>query len=261
MFKRLLKHEFKSTYKDFLILFLSVLVSSLLFGIGLKFNEVRIYISFSIVYFCSLIGLVCLSFYYIYLIIGKSLFSKQGYLTFSLPISANQLIMSKVIVVLTYLISISLCVSLSVGIILLLGLDISQVPFGELLKNANFTIFSISFIEQLVSNIMWIIFILFIFALSNSGLIKKKRKSNPIIFAIGIVMILNIAKSLIYYDNKDLYLCVNNNYSLSIVFAKKIDFVNVTYYYSISQFVVNIIIIVVLYFLSKKIIEKKLELQ
>ena len=35
MFKRLLKHEFKSTYKDFLILFLSVLVSSLLFGIGL----------------------------------------------------------------------------------------------------------------------------------------------------------------------------------------------------------------------------------
>ena len=62
-------------------------------------------------------------------------------------------------------------------------------------------------------------------------------------------------------DNKDLYLCVNNNYSLSIVFAKKIDFVNVSYYYSISQFVVNIIIIVVLYFLSKKIIEKKLELQ
>ena len=109
--------------------------------------------------------------YYIYLIIGKSLFSKQGYLTFSLPISANQLIMSKVIVVLTYLISISLCVSISVGIILLLGLDISQVPFGELLKNVNFTVLSISFI-----NIMWIIFILFIFALSSSGLIKKKRK-------------------------------------------------------------------------------------
>ena len=97
MFKRLLKHQLKSTWKEFNIAYGVIIGLALLLILSIKVkNEALITISV-ILFSCSALALLGLMIYFVIKLFYSTTYGKQGYLTFTLPISTHALIISKII--------------------------------------------------------------------------------------------------------------------------------------------------------------------
>lgn len=101
MFRKLLKHEWKATAPTLGILNLAVLVTSVVAALLLRFDEIRYDGPFAIILamvmvFALIAAVVCAVAAEILLLVRfyKSRFTDQGYLTFTLPVSAHQVFLS-----------------------------------------------------------------------------------------------------------------------------------------------------------------------
>lgn len=124
MLKKLLKYEYRATYKLYIILYLAVLVlaglTRILFSLDLKHNVI---LSVTFGMFTLTIVLSCIGLYFATLIFTlyrfyKNLFTDEGYLMFTLPVTPMKLIISKIIVGMTWVLS-SIIIIFSAGAIML----------------------------------------------------------------------------------------------------------------------------------------------
>lgn len=134
MFTKLLKQDFKSTWRLLGILCLTAVGLSLMAGLSLKYIEAvgnSDQISFPIIAciilcvsaFVFLIAcgvgslLVCLGRFY------KSRFTDEGYLTFTLPVTTHQILLSSLLSSVVSMLAVGIVIALSVLLMVLVGVS------------------------------------------------------------------------------------------------------------------------------------------
>lgn len=100
---KILKHDFKNSYKEFLIMCAAIIIMSILLGITCLFDLNsflgRVFFMSSMTFYILIITAVgILWIVYIINSINKKFFTREGYLTFTTPISIDKLIISKILV-------------------------------------------------------------------------------------------------------------------------------------------------------------------
>lgn len=183
--KKYMKYEIKGTYKFILGILAIILIASTViqFNIWNEFNSIskgETMTGFGITRFLLAIspfiifgGFLTLFFY----IIGsfrKELYGNRGYLTFTLPLSGNQILGSKLIIALLWFMLIGLA-------LLLYNLFLATILFGEnlgylfqeLLSMINSGMISISLVG-ILSSVMTLILIYFSITISKVSIKNKK---------------------------------------------------------------------------------------
>lgn len=280
MFRKLLKNEFKSSFFDFMIIYAVIIFTGLISGIIIRFDinskhnlYVYVILLYILVFFAAIILIlknIIMSFY-------KKMFDKQGYLTFTLPVSTNQIILSKLIVNFLWVIFSFLVLTLS-GIIVFLisseqSIEILKTVFNEvylqlkkfgLLRADLIILYSI---VGLVGIIIGLEYLLVILSLLNIGKFKKHKFIKGILIFIVFNFVINIISSIIliifpYFigiELKEQGLVGNLQiYSLSNILNSEVAIIPIVF---LGQIILMIIEIVAFYLISKVLIEKKLELE
>lgn len=265
MFGKLLKHEIKTTIREFLIIFAVAIGSAFLLGISIRMNSAVLVAISSIVYSFSMVGLVIMSIYYLFRISGNNAYGKQGYLAFALSVKTHELVLSKIIVNIIYFAMIYLSIILSVFILFL-------ILTPELFANIFATIFDIPFgflmiglFWSFVSLVSFICLIQLVFAFSNSCYVHKKTGAKPILFIIlascAISVISEIIMMIIGYNP---VIVLDTNYNIIVTLISREDmliYASRTAMFSIIDLIIDVIVGIVSYILTLKLINKKLELQ
>lgn len=162
MLGKLTKYEYKATYKLYLILYAIVLVLAGLTRLIYAFDiEDNIVLNVLTGLFTASIVIGCIGLYFVALIFTlyrfyKNLFTDEGYLMFTLPVTPMKIIISKIIVGMTWVL-LSILVIIGAGAILLVNtsaLDMMQdiwALFGDNLFDYLFDGQVILFVMYLVN--------------------------------------------------------------------------------------------------------------
>ena len=210
--KKFMKYEIKGTYKFILGILLVVLIASTIIqvriqteiagGMNLELEDFSAFILLAAV--MVIFGAFLTAFFYIIGSFRKELYEDRGYLTFTLPLTGNQILGSKLIVSLLWYIVLGL------GMILY-NLGLSLILFGNDWMNVINTILAnldASFISVGIVSIMSTIvtLILIYFSISLSKVSIKNKTIGGIWFIVFIVLNLlittitfKISTSLPYY--------------------------------------------------------------
>lgn len=137
MLKKLIKYEFKATYKFMLMLYCILFVLSLMLSIGLRFNIPEIINRFSsefnfgglilivlatifvIIFAVISAATLCGMFFYSIVRFKNNLLGNEGYLMHTLPVTESQHILSKLIVSVLWTIAGGIALMISYGAIIL----------------------------------------------------------------------------------------------------------------------------------------------
>lgn len=144
MFAKLLKHEFKATAGLLGILSAACLGCALLGGGALRYlaraeeagpqtNETLLTVLSAIVGVTAMIVIAACSILMLFLLVNrfyKSRFTDEGYLTFTLPVSGHQILLTTIVTSLTEMIAIFLVVAASVLLMAFIGVS-GQEGFWE----------------------------------------------------------------------------------------------------------------------------------
>ena len=101
MFTRLLKHQLKSTWKEFVIAYSIIIASAFIFSIVYNSQLSTIGTIFGIIYVFSLMAAMFLIGFYS-LKLFTSMYDKEAYTNFTLPVSSHSMVISKTLSVLIY---------------------------------------------------------------------------------------------------------------------------------------------------------------
>ncbi len=265
MFARLLKHQLKSTYVTFNILYGVIILLGLLLGISLK--NTLLFSILIIMFAFSLIAVVIFYVMSMFQICATSLYGKRGYLTFSIPVSPHQLILSKILTVFLY--GFGLVLSFIIAFYLVffvISPENAFEIFGEFGKFiasvfSNPAVALLSFINYIVSFVSGLMLIFFSFALANSGISNKNRSVIAVLIYIGLSILLSIIKE---FNILDFNICINiyNKNQLAILTTDQIiSSSEFSSFFSINSFIVDLISGVGLYFGSVYLMTHKLELE
>ncbi len=125
MFGKLLKHEIIDTWKIFLLLDVVALLLGVIVGaVGFVAVQIKDMPSILIVllvlgvvgYLMLLVSLSVLTLVYIVVHFYRSMFSSQGYLTFTLPATATQIVSAKLLSAVIFQLINSICITVSICI-------------------------------------------------------------------------------------------------------------------------------------------------
>lgn len=110
MLGKLIKHEFKATYTEFAILYILILAATIMLKIFTKINADNVIIALCSLLFAFLYGLAIVAGFIgsIVLILKRfytNMTKDEAYLTFTLPVTSGQHILSKLIVSVVWLIA------------------------------------------------------------------------------------------------------------------------------------------------------------
>ena len=255
MLSKLLKYEFKSNAKQQLPLLIYLLIATVLaFITNFLLNATKpldntfsrivetfcsgliVFFFISIVAYPFVTGFLILQKYY------KSMFTDEGYLTFTLPVSTDQLLLAKIISGFVWF-------AISLVALIIPAYIISLMLFnGRIIKffqEASLSVTPISVLSDLIFGIVNILSNLLIYytAITIGAVIAKKHK---ILTAIGILYLINIIKSI-----------VSSILMLPHMLNGLDDFM---LFDSLIEFIINIVFIVAAYFVTRYIIENKLNL-
>lgn len=265
MFKRLLKHQLKSTWKEFTISYGVVFLCTILFSLFVKSNNSTLIILGTILFVATFFGLIGLLIHFLVKLFYKSTYGKQAYLTFTLPISTHALIISKTLTALIYLVGYYLTMILSIlGMLLIVAPEtMSEIAPGflEFIKNYNINplvpilqFFQISF--SLLSSLVIVHFV----CAASQTFVNVKKKSGLI---FGLFWLTGIVISIIHnIGDIGLYVTLDSETGkLAIEQMNSLLALNENVVFSIWQFIVDVGITIGLYFWTIYIIDKKIEIQ
>ncbi|WP_027399696.1 hypothetical protein [Anaerovorax odorimutans] len=133
MLTKLIKYDIKSTWRDFTGVYLAILLGVIL--IPLIINNISngiINFAAGFIAFAIIISVIAIMIVNLFKIFNTNIFSKEGYLTMTLPVKTTQIVFSKLLVstmwmVLTGIVSI-------VGLIIFIGIGSPEV-FSEFINN------------------------------------------------------------------------------------------------------------------------------
>ncbi len=113
MLIKLIKHDILSTYRHILPVYLAVLIVALVGGISAYFNDVSwLNVLIMVSFFASMVALIVSMIVIVNQLFYKRLYTSEGYLNFTLPVSTTETFLSKIITAMFWMF-ISILVSVS----------------------------------------------------------------------------------------------------------------------------------------------------
>ena len=229
MFGKLLKYEFKSLGKWYLSLYAIVTLLSVVIGIWIRslvarqestpeLSEAEGWL-FGIVLFAFALviaGLMISTFLVVVRRFYMNIYSRQGYLTMTLPVTSHQIILSKFVAALIWYTLSGLMVLLAGFIIA--GLGIPSYVLAEAMKElhtvietADFSYILQFFLSSLISSISGI-FLTYL-AISLGQLFKDHRVLMAVVFYIGINFAIGVFETISLFSITPVMLDAYSSYN------------------------------------------------
>ena len=268
MLGKLLKYELKATSRVFIPLYIAILVVSIVNGLSLNLEILNIQGLATIVLMCLFISLFVITIVVTIQRFNKNLLKDEGYLMFTLPVSSKHLVLSKYLTSLIWTFLSFVVAFLSFTIIFMIP-TYKYFDFSYFINEFNLlfaNMLSLNILGQFLRIILLMIisYTIFIFnvylALSVGQLpiFNRFRNVSSFIGFLVINLLISYAQNIVSLFVNDASVNIeaidNINYAINSVTSIVSKGLNIA-------IVINIIIILVLFFATTYILDKKLNLE
>nr|WP_288248278.1 ABC transporter permease [uncultured Romboutsia sp.] len=268
MLGKLLKYELKATSRVFIPLYIAILVVSIVNGLSLNLEILNIQGLATIVLMCLFISLFVITIVVTIQRFNKNLLKDEGYLMFTLPVSSKHLILSKYLTSLIWTFLSFVVAFLSFTIIFMIP-TYKYFDFSYFINEFNLlfsNMLNLNILGQFLKIILLMIisYTIFIFnvylALSVGQLpiFNRFRNVSSFIGFLVINLLISYAQNIVSLFVNDASVNIeaidNINYAINSVTSIVSKGLNIA-------IVINIIIILVLFFATTYILDKKLNLE
>ena len=268
MLGKLLKYELKATSRVFIPLYIAILVVSIVNGLSLNLEILNIQGLATIVLMCLFISLFVITIVVTIQRFNKNLLKDEGYLMFTLPVSSKHLVLSKYLTSLiwTFLSFVVACLSFT---IIFMIPTYKYFDFSYFINEFNLlfsNMLNLNILGQFIKIILLMIisYTIFIFnvylALSVGQLpiFNRFRNVSSFIGFLVINLLISYAQNIVSLFVNDSSVNIeaidNINYAINSVTSIVSKGLNIA-------IVINLIIILVLFFATTYILDKKLNLE
>ncbi len=281
---RILKHDFKSTYKEFLAMFAGLIGLSILMGIVLLIDvknifSVMIMVTLFVFYYFAFVAIGIMWIICVIQSFNKKFFTKEGYLTFTTPISIDSLILSKLIV--NFIWFLLTVVAYIISFLILFFAATRGQLFREMfdfiiqIVQSCFN-YPVVFITSIVKVIIYVVSLMltlfFTLSILNSGKVRKGRVLLTLLIYGSILSVSSLIISIISIPTVGLAITENSHCAITAGFGWTMPYMGITIpfensysmgvvYFNFVYVFLQIGYIVGLYFLSRKLVVSKLELE
>ena len=268
MLGKLLKYELKATSRVFIPLYIAILVVSIVNGLSLNLEILNIQGLATIVLMCLFISLFVITIVVTIQRFNKNLLKDEGYLMFTLPVSSKHLVLSKYLTSLIWTFLSFVVAFLSFTIIFMIP-TYQYFDFSYFINEFNLlfsNMLNLNILGQFLKIILLMIisYTIFIFnvylALSVGQLpiFNRFRNVSSFIGFLVINLFISYAQNIVSLFVNDASVNIeaidNINYTISSVTSIVSKGLNIA-------IVINLIIILVLFFATTYILDKKLNLE
>lgn len=268
MLGKLLKYELKATSRVFIPLYIAILVVSIVNGLSLNLEILNIQGLATIVLMCLFISLFVITIVVTIQRFNKNLLKDEGYLMFTLPVSSKYLVLSKYLTSLIWTFLSFVVAFLSFTIIFMIP-TYKYFDFSYFINEFNLlfsNMLNLNILGQFLKIILLMIisYTIFIFnvylALSVGQLpiFNRFRNVSSFIGFLVINLLISYAQNIVSLFVNDASVNIeaidNINYAISSVTSIVSKGLNIA-------IVINLIIILVLFFATTYILDKKLNLE
>ena len=268
MLGKLLKYELKATSRVFIPLYIAILVVSIVNGLSLNLEILNIQGLATIVLMCLFISLFVITIVVTIQRFNKNLLKDEGYLMFTLPVSSKHLVLSKYLTSLIWTFLSFVVAFLSFTIIFMIP-TYKYFDFSYFINEFNLlfsNMLNLNILGQFLKIILLMIisYTIFIFnvylALSVGQLpiFNRFRNVSSFIGFLVINLLISYAQNIVSLFVNDASVNIeaidNINYAINSVTSIVTKGLNIA-------IVINIIIILVLFFATTYILDKKLNLE
>lgn len=182
--KKAIKHEFKDSWLEITIICVAFIIMSAITAFLLRLSSS---------YFSSLLVIAMILLYGIAIVVlliniirsfNNRIFGNEGYLTLTLPISIDKIILSKLIVNFILMIAVAGTLIIGIGLMLIIIGDFdtnSIIVIFEAIFN-NFGSFVLTIIYTLIQALFALVLLVFVLSILNIGKIRKFK------FLVGIIL-------------------------------------------------------------------------
>ena len=268
MLGKLLKYELKATSRVFIPLYIAILVVSIVNGLSLNLEILNIQGLATIILMCLFISLFVITIVVTIQRFNKNLLKDEGYLMFTLPVSSKHLVLSKYLTSLIWTFLSFVVAFLSFTIIFMIP-TYKYFDFSYFINEFNLlfsNMLNLNILGQFIKIILLMIisYTIFIFnvylALSVGQLpiFNRFRNVSSFIGFLVINLLISYAQNIVSLFVNDASVNIeaidNINYAISSVTSIVSKGLNIA-------IVINLIIILVLFFATTYILDKKLNLE
>ena len=268
MLGKLLKYELKATSRVFIPLYIAILVVSIVNGLSLNLEILNIQGLATIVLMCLFISLFVITIVVTIQRFNKNLLKDEGYLMFTLPVSSKHLVLSKYLTSLIWTFLSFIVAFLSFTIIFMIP-TYKYFDFSYFINEFNLlfsNMLNLNILGQFIKIILLMIisYTIFIFnvylALSVGQLpvFNRFRNVSSFIGFLVINLLISYAQNIVSLFVNDASVNIeaidNINYAINSVTSIVSKGLNIA-------IVINLIIILVLFFATTYILDKKLNLE
>lgn len=267
MLGKLLKYELKATSRVFIPLYIAILVVSIVNGLSLNLEILNIQGLATIVLMCLFISLFVITIVVTIQRFNKNLLKDEGYLMFTLPVSSKHLVLSKYLTSLIWTFLSFVVAFLSFTIIFMIPtykyFDFSyfinefNLLFSNISNILGTTILSEFFKIVLLIIISYTIFIFNVYLSLSIGqlpIFNRFRNISSFIGFLVINLLISYVQNIVDNAFVNIEAIDNVNYSIDSISSIVSKGLNVA-------IIINIIIILVLFFATSYILNKKLNLE
>lgn len=259
MLGKLIKYEFKHTSKTMMTTYAALAVATLMGSIALtrtgqNIDSVDTFFDvlgmvMLVLYIIAIIGIYCIDFIYLCYHYNKTMYSSQGYLTHTLPVSPTATFGAKILVFFIWMFISSLLSVLSMMVLLQVGTGgeffraLSDINWGELDRNIH-DLFGMSagsllfvfFAESILGILLYILWITASMAIGQ--LFHKNRTVSGILAALCLYVINQVVSSL--------YLAASGYSTATFLNGDLSDFINLMITGSIAMSAVFVVVLCVI---------------
>ena len=268
MLGKLLKYELKATSRVFIPIYIAILVVSIVNGLSLNLEILNIQGLATIVLMCLFISLFVITIVVTIQRFNKNLLKDEGYLMFTLPVSSKHLVLSKYLTSLIWTFLSFVVAFLSFTIIFMIP-TYKYFDFSYFINEFNLlfsNMLNLNILGQFLKIILLMIisYTIFIFnvylALSVGQLpiFNRFRNVSSFIGFLVINLLISYAQNIVSLFVNDASVNIeaidNINYAINSVTSIVSKGLNIA-------IVINLIIILVLFFATTYILDKKLNLE
>ena len=267
MLGKLLKYELKATSRVFVPLYIAILVVSIVNGLSLNLEIFNIQGLATIILMCLFISLFVITIVVTIQRFNKNLLKDEGYLMFTLPVSSKYLVLSKYLTSLIWTFLSFVVAFLSFTIIFMIPtykyFDFSyfinefNLLFSNISNILGTTILSEFFKIVLLIIISYTIFIFNVYLSLSIGqlpIFNRFRNISSFIGFLVINLLISYVQNIVDNAFVNIEAIDNINYAINSVTSIVSKGLNVA-------IIINIIIILVLFFATSYILNKKLNLE
>lgn len=270
MLGKLLKYEFKSTARIFLPLYAILLVVAIVNGLFTSAEIFNIQSLLIIIFGSLIIALFVVTVVVLVQRFNKNLLGDEGYLMFTLPVNSSSILLSKYIVTLLWtVLSVIVSViafflitfiysfmdgSISISDVISIFTESTKIVFG-----GDYLYFAINIVLLMLMSYSTFIFTVYLaLSIGQLSVFNNHRNAASFLSFIGINMVLSFIKnsfSMLYYNLYGDYVSLNINIDATNTVSK---IINNGFTFSL---VITIILLIGLFFATKFILDKNLNLE